>query len=175
MVAPRRGRHPAASTAPRPNWTPGRSGSSGVTLVVLGLLVIGNLARKGHSHRALESRIAFANLCHSVVPLESGVSFFSVPKHHVRSLSAGRIPSGFCFRHRRAAWLWVQRRRASSCSFCSPPVSAEPPAAFLGLAAFALGLIAMNAAMTATLGRRLRRQRPPTCGLPLGGGWWCSL
>jgi high-affinity nickel permease len=121
----------------------------GATLVLLGVVVIGNLFRRQHSHAAMVSRMALLiggvqwarwRLTRLVRPEEprperfrwnySGSSVFGIGVLH--GLGA-ETPSQLLL-------------------FLLAASLGGPARGFLGLAAFAAGLITMNAAMTAALG-----------------------
>lgn len=121
----------------------------GVTLVLLAFVVIGNLFRRGHSHRAMESRIAL---------LIAGARW---GQWRVRRIFQPHLPPPQPFQ-------WNYSGGSVFLIGALHGLGAETPSqlllfllaaslggtarGFLGLAAFALGLIVMNGIMTATLG-----------------------
>jgi high-affinity nickel permease len=121
----------------------------GVTLVLLAFLVIGNLFRQDHSHRVMESRIALL------------VSSVQWAVWRVRRIFERNLP-------RPERFQWNYSGSSVFMIGALHGLGAETPSqlmlfllaaslggtarGFLGLGAFALGLIVMNGLMTATLG-----------------------
>ncbi len=121
----------------------------GVTLVVLGFLVIGSLFRNAHSHGGVESRIALL------------ISAAQWTGWRVRRVFRPEAPRPERFR-------WNYSGKSVFGIGVLHGLGAETPSqlmlfllaaslggtarGFLGLGAFAVGLIAMNALMTASLG-----------------------
>ncbi len=121
----------------------------GVTLVVLGFLVVGNLMKHAHSHRALESRIALLISAFRWARWRA-VRFFrpETPK-----------PDPFHWNYSGGSVFTIgvlhglgAETPSQLMLFLLAASLGGPARGFMGLAAFAAGLILMNAAMTATLG-----------------------
>jgi high-affinity nickel permease len=121
----------------------------GATLVLLGVVVIGNLFRRTHSHAAMESRIAL---------LVGGVRW--AWWRAVRLVRPEeRRPESFRWNYSGGSVFGIGMLHGLGAEtpsqlllFLLAASLGGAARGFLGLAAFAIGLIAMNAAMTAALG-----------------------
>jgi high-affinity nickel-transport protein len=128
----------------------------GLTLIVLGIGVVAGILRKdahGHSHSRIESRLAIAI---------NGVLWVA---WHVRRLRNRELPKPERFQ-------WMYNGKSVFLIGVLHGVGAETPSqlalffltanlggtskGLLGLAAFAIGLVAMNALMTASMGGAFR-------------------
>jgi high-affinity nickel permease len=121
----------------------------GVTLVLLGFLVIGNLLRRNHSHGAMESRIALL------------ISSAQWAQWRVRRIFEPHLrrPQRFQWNYSGGSVFLIGALHGLGAEtpsqlllFLLAASLGGPARGFLGLGAFALGLIVMNGIMTATLG-----------------------
>ena len=121
----------------------------GVTLIVLAALVIGNLFQKRHSHHGMESRIAL---------LISATRFLAWRTRRVFQPSAVE-PTPFRWNYSGKSVFFIgilhglgAETPSQLMLFLLAASLGGTARGFLGLLAFAVGLVAMNGVMTATLG-----------------------
>jgi cytochrome c biogenesis protein CcdA len=128
----------------------------GLTLIVLGIGVVAGILRKdahGHSHSRIESRLAIAINGDPLAGL-AGAPLLE---------PSGPNPSAFsgCTTESRSSssascTAWALKPPASWRSFFLTANLGGTSRGMMGLAAFALGLVAMNALMTASMGGAFR-------------------